>query len=322
MYEKSWDLFDLAFLLQNSAEGLSLDDIQQHYNVSLRTAQRMCAGLRDYFPNMEEYSMDGRSKRWRISSRNLNSLFAFSSQELSALHASIHYLKQHNMHEQATSLIKLQDKIKGLLQSEKRKKSLEDETEALLKIEGLAFRPGPRFHLDHNILNSLRTALLNNKQIKINYYNKSSGKYSHNTLEPYGLLYSDRNHYLLARHSDDYYGDQIHHFILHNIIDITVLEDDYQIPDSFNLSTYCQDMFGAFKEEPFDVEWHFDKRVANEVKHYIFHPLQTMHENKDGSIIVKFRAGGALEMSWHLYIWGDMVEVIKPTDFWEWFEED
>jgi predicted DNA-binding transcriptional regulator YafY len=32
---------------------------------------------------------------------------------------------------------------------------------------------------------------------------------------------------------------------------------------------------------------------------------------------VKFRAGGAREMAWHLYTWGDEVEVIEPADFWE-----
>jgi len=31
-----------------------------------------------------------------------------------------------------------------------------------------------------------------------------------------------------------------------------------------------------------------------------------------GSLLVRFRAGGLLEMSWHLFTWGDEVEVIKP----------
>ncbi|OCG53078.1 hypothetical protein A9G27_08980 [Gilliamella sp. Bim3-2] len=81
-------------------------------------------------------------------------------------------------------------------------------------------------------------------------------------------------------------------------------------------------MFGTFKEEPFDVEWCFSPEVAKEVRHYIFHPTQTMIENKDKSITVKFKAGGALEMSWYLYMWGNMVEVIKPVDFWDWFDEE
>ncbi len=36
----------------------------------------------------------------------------------------------------------------------------------------------------------------------------------------------------------------------------------------------------------------------------------------DGSIPVRFRAGGALEMPWHLYSWGHAVDVLEPKDFW------
>jgi len=37
-----------------------------------------------------------------------------------------------------------------------------------------------------------------------------------------------------------------------------------------------------------------------------------MKKRPDGSLDVKFRAGGLLEMAWHLYSWGDQVEVIAP----------
>jgi len=36
----------------------------------------------------------------------------------------------------------------------------------------------------------------------------------------------------------------------------------------------------------------------------------------DGSLVVKFRAGGRKEMDWHLYTWGDEVEVLEgPINF-------
>jgi hypothetical protein len=37
-----------------------------------------------------------------------------------------------------------------------------------------------------------------------------------------------------------------------------------------------------------------------------------MDPQPDGSLIVQFRAGGLLEMSWHLFTWGDEVEIVKP----------
>ena len=43
------------------------------------------------------------------------------------------------------------------------------------------------------------------------------------------------------------------------------------------------------------------------------HPDQLLEKQPDGSIIVRFRAGGQLEMCWHLYTWGANVEVIAPA---------
>ena len=40
---------------------------------------------------------------------------------------------------------------------------------------------------------------------------------------------------------------------------------------------------------------------------------ESWKEQKDGSVLVSFTAGGFVEMCWHLYTWGTNVEVIKPT---------
>ena len=37
--------------------------------------------------------------------------------------------------------------------------------------------------------------------------------------------------------------------------------------------------------------------------------------NEDGTLTVKFRAGGRLEMDWHLYTWGKHVTVVKPENW-------
>ena len=60
----------------------------------------------------------------------------------------------------------------------------------------------------------------------------------------------------------------------------------------FSLKEYAERSFGAFQEDPFDVVWKFSKNVAWEAKEFIFHPTQTMEELDDGSLIVRFHAGG------------------------------
>jgi len=47
-------------------------------------------------------------------------------------------------------------------------------------------------------------------------------------------------------------------------------------------------------------------------REFEFHPKQRMIDGEDGRLIVSFDASGLVEMAWHLYKWGDAVEVIEP----------
>ena len=46
---------------------------------------------------------------------------------------------------------------------------------------------------------------------------------------------------------------------------------------------------------------------------FLFHPSQTMEENPDGTLTVRFTAGGTDEMCWHLVTWGNSVLVEQPV---------
>jgi predicted DNA-binding transcriptional regulator YafY len=69
----------------------------------------------------------------------------------------------------------------------------------------------------------------------------------------------------------------------------------------------------VFQEEPQDIVWKFSPAVAEAVAEYEFHPRQSLEKQQDGSTIVRFRAGGLMEMCWHLYTWGADVEVLEPA---------
>ncbi|MBQ8481194.1 MAG: WYL domain-containing protein [Alphaproteobacteria bacterium] len=316
-YEKTYDLFKLAMQMQESGEGVSLEDIQRDYGVSRRTAERMRNALYEFFPQMEEVDTGERTKRWRIAQHSLNSLISFSAEELAVFKTAINTLKKRSMNDKAEILSRIELKLRNLIKPEQ-KRRIEVDAEELMKAEGLALRPGPKIMIDKEILSKIRAAILSCHQIKISYFNRQSGKISHNILMPYGILYGERNHYLLARHSDGFFGNEVHNFILSNIQSIEILPNIYQIPEDFSLEEYSMRSFGVFQEPPFEVEWLFDKETAEEAKRYIFHPTQQVRENPDGTLTVKFKAGGRLEMDWHLYTWGNHVKVIKPDN---WYEE-
>lgn len=318
-YEKLKNLFELVLWMHEAIDGVSIEDIEKRYKISRRTAERWRNELYKIFPNMIEldHFKYGKVKRWRIPQRsvNFNTLTTFSAQELAVFNTAIATLERCGMHNNAKILREVEIKVRSIIRPEYRSRITVD-ADAMMSAEGLALRPGPKVIADKEVISKIRDAILSLHQIKISYLPRT-GKVNQYTLMPYGIVYGDRNHYLLARHSDGYDDGKPHHFILSNIQEIEILPETYNIPDDFSLEKFTERSFGVFQEEPFEVEWLFDKDAASDAKRFIFHPTQEMIENPDGSLTVKFKAGGRREMDWHLYTWGNHVKVKKPKDWYE-----
>ena len=313
-YEKANDLLDLAIWMQSSREGVSLNEISERFGVSRRTAERMRDMIINRFHQAEEIIGDNNQKRWYIPQGTLKDFIQFSADDLNTLETACTMFKQKQLPDKEKTMQKIINMIKASVKSDVISK-IEPDSEALLEAEGFICRPGPRLVIDEKIVSALRQAILECHQVKIKYYNQSSGKISMNTLNPYGFLYGERNHYLVAHHADGYFGEDVHNFILSNIKDVEILDKVIFNLPNFNLQKYAEESFGAYHEPPFEVEWLFDTKVAEEAAQYIFHPNQQVIKNKDGTLTVKFKAGGRLEMDWHLYTWGDHVKVIKPENW-------
>lgn len=315
-YEKTYQLLDLAIWMQSDREGVSLNDIAKRFGVSRRTAERMRDMIVYRFPQTEESAGENNTKRWYIPQGTLKDFIQFDADELSVLETAKKLLQKENM----TSKVKITDniinKIKALIKPEVLRKIIPD-AEALNENEMFVCRPGPKLNINRDIIKTIRQAILECHRIKIHYFYETSRKNGYTVLDPYGFLYGERNHYLVAHHSNGYFGNEIHLFKLINIQKVEITNELLTVVPDFNLQKYAEQSFGAFQEPPFEVEWLFDAEVANEAAKYIFHPKQTAERNPDGSLTVKFTAGGRKEMDWHLYTWGEHVKVIKPEDWYE-----
>ena len=69
-----------------------------------------------------------------------------------------------------------------------------------------------------------------------------------------------------------------------------------------------------------DVKCEFSKEAANRADDFVFYPSQRKSMRKDGRLVVEFKAGGMMEMGWHLLMWGEHVKVLKLRNFWEKFQ--
>ena len=91
-------------------------------------------------------------------------------------------------------------------------------------------------------------------------------------------------------------------------------KETFERDPGFNLQAFADRAFGVFQnEDEFgEVVWRFTPKAAAHARGFEFHPGQVFEEEPNGSLIVRFSAAGHLEMAWHLYIWGDQVDVLAP----------
>ena len=94
--------------------------------------------------------------------------------------------------------------------------------------------------------------------------------------------------------------------------DARITDETFERDPTFDLQRYAKRSFGTFQEEPVEVTLRFDADAAPDARAFQFHPGQTVSENDDGSLTVRFTAGGINEMCWHLFTWGDSVTVERP----------
>lgn len=308
-YEKADNLLQLALELQAARGGLSLAEIEEKFGVGRRTAMRMRDAVLRNFPQCEEVETGDRTKRWRIPTGTLDRLVAFTAEELAALESAARLLERDNREGEAAELATLGAKLRALLKPELARK-VEPDLEALLEAEGLAMRPGPKPRIDLSVVGELREAIKACRKVRIQYRNRKTKQVKERLVHPYGFLHGHR-HYLVGFHENPK-ANNIVLFALPHIQGVEVTDEPFTREADFSLEAFASKSFGLFQGEPFRTVWRFAPEAADDAEEFIFHPGQTVERQADGSLLVSFEAASDLEMAWHLYAWGDKVEVLEP----------
>jgi len=188
---------------------------------------------------------------------------------------------------------------------------LEPDIEVLLEAEGLAMRPGPRPRISEEVIVEIRRAIKESCEISIKRQVPNTRRTEMRRIQPYGFLFG-RQHYLVGT-SPDRHPEDHRIYLLSSLKKVTRLRTHFVRQAGFSLEAFAQRSFGVYQEPPQKVVWRFKPAVAEAVLNYQFHPTQVVKRQRDRSVLVTFTAGGFMEMCWHLYTWGDNVEVIEPT---------
>lgn len=305
-YERLKDIVDLAIRLQGSRAGVTIEEIQSNLSVSRRTAERMRDAVEWAFGPLETVPSDDNRLHWRLRSGALRCLVQVTTEELSALATASAALERTGLQEQATRLKRIDTKLRAVQNDALERR--DSDLEALMQVEGLAMRPGPRQPVDAGLIEILREAILTSRMMKFRYRARSTGRTSHQRLEPYGLIYGNRA-FLVARND---WNNEPRLWRLTGMDEAKLLPERFDRDPDFDLRCFARRSFGTFQEDPVQVMLRFDTTAAPDASFFLFHPDQTAEVYEDGTVTVCFEAGGLDEICWHLITWGETVTVERP----------
>ena len=306
-YERLTDIMRLAILLQAKHGGLTIEEIGREFGISRRTAERLRDAVEQSFGPLDEVETADRQRHWRLRSNPLRQLIRVAPEELAELESAAEGLDRAGLSERTKVLRELANKLRAMWRP-RREVDTEADLEVLMRAEGLAMRPGPKARLEEGLLAMVREALTARHILEFDYWARTTGLTSRQRVEPYGVLYGNRA-FLVGRTD---WTEVPRLWRLGNVSNARILEETFEPDPEFDLRSYAERSFGTFQEDPSDVVLRFDKDAARDAGNFLFHPTQKSTRNKDGTVTVRFRAGGIDEMCWHLVTWGESVTVEEP----------
>lgn len=306
-FAKAQDLLRLAHMAASRRGGVSLGDICSEFGVSHRTAQRMTEALDATFAHVTTTDTEDRRRYWRLEAPLPQRLQPRQETTIEALEIAARAARDQGRLRHGRALEDLLDGLLTRLTPRDARRS-EADAEAVLAGLGQVTRPGPTVTLRPAVTDAVIEALRGPFRLRIIY---GSAHAAPRVIEPHGLLLGHRS-YLVARQPTR--SETILNFRMDRIHVVEVLEESFTFAPGFALEGYAAQAFGVYQDpaQYGEVIWRFVPGAAERAAGFRFHPTQVMEQQDDGSLIVRFQAAGWLEMAWHLYQWGNKVEVIAP----------
>ncbi|WP_332655059.1 helix-turn-helix transcriptional regulator [Brevundimonas sp.] len=304
-HDKAALVIDLARRMAASAEGVTIGEIERDLGVGRRTAERLRDAVISLFPQTEEVS-DPPNKRWRI--RGGLSAFeqAPTTAELIELTKAAQALRASGEPGRAAALEGLERKLKSAMRSTTLNR-LAPDLEALVRAETIAVQAGPRPSADEAVLAEIRQAILAGRPLGF-IYSRPGAEARSRSVAPCGVMFGRAN-YLVAA---DRESGRIQTFRLDRMSAVRGEEGVASAPADFDLQAFASQSFGIYQDEIEDVVLKVSPKGADEARAWRWHPTQSVEAQADGGVVVRFRASGMRELAWHLFTWGEQVQIVNP----------
>jgi predicted DNA-binding transcriptional regulator YafY len=290
-YAPSEQLFRLARLLAGTRVGLTLDEMAHELGVARRTAERLRDSLEAMFPGLRSQDDEQRVRRWLLPGSALIGIVEPRAEAVAAVETAAREFEMRGETDRAALLREASTTLRAVMRPDALRRA-ETEIAALMEAEGIAMRPGPRPLIAPGVLATLRRAILGMQLVTLRYTGREADEPTTRIACPCGLLYG--GHGWLVAHVEGL--PEMRLWRLDRIASVDLLDRGFQRREDFSLAAYAAQSFGVFQEEPIDVTLRFTADAAEDAVRWQFHPTQSITHEADGSLTVRFRAGGVREM--------------------------
>ncbi len=286
-----------------SADGLSVHDIVERFDVSLRTAIRYIDALRKAGEPLYDQTV-GKRKVWRILPTARRASITLSTSQMVALFLSrrvFDFLAGTGFREDL-------DEVFAKLEATLRRKDFA----AVRNLDRKVFDVNEAHHLYEGRLedvNDIITALLREDRLRVTHEGVSGGRKTF-VLDPYTLLVYKKGLYL-AGYSHQH--REIRTFALDGFRAVDWLKGEhFEYPADYRPEQLTEGAFGLIRGEPARVRILFDPKVARYVQRRQWHPTQRFRRVNGGIELVMDVQGTTELASWVLGF-GDRAVVLEPS---------
>jgi proteasome accessory factor B len=285
-----------------STGGLSVHDIAERFDVSLRTAIRYVDALRKAGEPLYDDTV-GKRKVWRLMPTARRGSITLTTSQMVALFLSrrvFDFLAGTGFKEDL-------DEVFAKLEATLKRQDFA----AVRNLDRKVFDVNEARHLYEGRLedvNDIITALLREDRLRVTHEGVSGGRKTF-VLDPYTLLVYKKGLYL-AGYSHQHH--EIRTFALDGFREVAWLKGDrFDYPADYRPEQLTEGTFGLFRGEATHVRILFDPKVARYVQRRQWHPTQRFRR-VDGEIELTMDVQGTTELvSWVLGF-GDKALVVEP----------
>ena len=282
--------------------GLSLYEIAERFDVSVRTALRYVQALRNAGEPLDEH-LDGKRKVWRLHPAARRETITLSTTQMVSLFLSrrvFDFLAGTGFKEDLDDVFK---KLEVTL----RKRDYDTRN---LDRKIFDVNEAPHLYVDRiEHVDDIVTALLREERLRVTHGSIRNDRQAF-VLEPYTLVVYKKGLYL-AGYSHRH--ESVRTFSLDGFREIERLKKDcFEYPSDYHPSQLVEGAFGMIGGAPTRVRLLFDAKVGRFVQRRLWHPTQEIRKTDRGVEMV-MEVAGTTELKTWILGWGDTVQVLEPS---------